>query len=145
MCSACLSRHPSPTGRNCPFVSKKKKSIGDIPEGLNEPVLSPTISRVDRLLSGLHVSDLFKDGEDMKEGEPGAGETGTPGQNAALLDIVRLQQEQVRALTVSMEKMNTNMSNIAKKVSKNRKSSKSLQPAGFSDSTGPVRTATQTT
>ena len=131
MCSACLSRHPSPTGRNCPFVTKKKKTIGDIPEGLDKPVLSPVISRVDRLLSGLHVSELFKDGEDMKEGKAAIGETSAIGETG----IVRLQQEQLRALTVSMDKMSTNMSQNAKKVSKNRKSSKSLQPAGFSDST----------
>ena len=69
-------------------------------------------------------SELFKDGEDMKGDEAGGGDGGTPSPNTALLDIVRLQQ--VRALTVSMEKMSTNMSQIAKKVSKNRKSSKSL-------------------
>ena len=136
MCSACLSRHPSPTGRNCPFVTKKKHSGVDIPESLDEPFHSPVISRVDRLLSGLHVSELFKDGEDMKGDEAGGGDGGTPSPNTALLDIVRLQQEQERALTVSMEKTSTNMSQIAKKVSKNRKSSKSLQPAVFLDTSG---------
>ena len=64
------------------------------------------------------------DGED---GEGGASP------NSALLDMVRIQQEQIKALHLSIEKMNSNMSELSKKVSKNKKSTKALRPEGVSD------------
>ena len=132
MCSACLVCHPTPTGRNWPFVHKKKQCGEGTGISTEELTQSP-ISRVDRLLSGIHIGEELFDGEDMKGDERVAGNYGT---NAALLDIVRLQQEQMRALHVSIENMNGNMSSLAKKVSKAKKSSKALHPEGFSDSTG---------
>ena len=125
MCSACLIKHPAPTGRNCPFSSKKiERQLSEPEEVFN----SPTIVRVDRLVSGLQLDEMPNgDGDDGKPGEGGASS------NKALLDIVRIQQEQMKALHLSIEKMNSNMSELSKKVSKNKKSSKALRPQGVSD------------
>ena len=120
MCSACLIRHPTPTGRNCPF-STKKPVVTDTEEVFD----SPTIKRVDRLLSVLQVTDM--DGEDVKQGEAEAGV------NKALVDVVKLQQEQMRALHVTMERMSGNMTELTKKVSRNKKTGKSLRAERESD------------
>ena len=115
LCSGCLNRHQAPTGKKCPFV-KKPNNLEDVPEDRSEEVFHSLCSaRVDRLLSCLDVSKMGLEGDNTKD---------PTSQNAALLDIVKIQQEQMKALCDSIPKMKDNMSSLSKKVSKKSKARK---------------------
>ena len=119
LCSTCLVQHAPPTGRNCPSA-KNKPSLPDIDENeeLSSAFNSPSAKLVDKFLS-LSPSRNMEPGEGEGLDGGGAGSNiGSGAANTEILQIVRIQQEQMRVLHSTMAKMNKNITSLSGKVRK---------------------------
>ena len=117
LCATCLLKHPAPTGRNCPKFKKKsfEAEQGEASE-LEKAFNSPTAKKVDQFLSTSFKLDMNTGDGDDHEGDgtdtiPAAG-------NSELLQIVKIQQEQMRALHATVAQMNTNIVSLTSKARK---------------------------
>ena len=119
LCSTCLKQHVPPTGRNCPAL-KHKSNLSDIDETneLDSVFNSPSAKLLDKFLASSPSSMMPTTAEVGEDGGNAGLNTGQPAGNSEILQIVRIQQDQMRALHSTIAKMNKNINSISGKVRK---------------------------
>ena len=113
LCSTCLNQHAPPTGRNCSSF-KHRPVLPDI-EGKSElesAFNSPAAKLLDKFLSTSSTGDMLE-GEEGVDGGGAGQHSGQEASNSEFMQIIRIQQEQMKALYSAMAKMAKNISSLS--------------------------------